>query len=235
MDPSTSYWMMSDSEIGIFYSWTKATTFGTQTLSATRVLRHFFLQDVLAVFSLPRRGTKAHGTCISRSSSSISKTRPTFRWTRLISASNFKLIDKKEHKLQDILSNILIRRTRHHILRWYGFDAETQQAVDPTQFNEYLENKRRAYVIVGGRHQFFPRRELETIEYSIEDTYQGLYRQLRSYIGGGSRRASHLQQRSCRKELTCSSIRPVALRDQRENKGKSLTRVCGEQGGTFGA
>ena len=37
--------------------------------------------------------------------------------------------------------------------------------------------------IVGGRHQFFPKRELDTIEYSIEDTYQGLYQQLRGYLG----------------------------------------------------
>jgi superfamily II DNA/RNA helicase len=99
----------------------------------------------------------------------------------------FKLIEKKERKLQDILSNILIRRTRHHILRWYGFDAETQQPVDPAQFSEYLEGKRRAYVMVGGRHQFFPKRELETVEYSIEETYQGLYRQLRGYLGRASK------------------------------------------------
>ena len=36
---------------------------------------------------------------------------------------------------------------------------------------------------VAGRHQFFPTRELETIEYSIEDTYQGLYQELRGYLG----------------------------------------------------
>jgi hypothetical protein len=99
----------------------------------------------------------------------------------------FKLIEKKERKLQDILSNILIRRTRHHVLRWYGFDAETQQPVDPAQFNDYLDGKRRAYVIVGGRHQFFPKRVLETVEYSIEETYQGLYRQLRGYLGTASK------------------------------------------------
>ncbi len=95
----------------------------------------------------------------------------------------FKLIEKGEKKLRDVLSNVLIRRTRNHILRWYGFDAETQQPVDPTEFNEYLEGKRRAYVIVAGKHQFFPKRELATVEYSIEDTYQGLYQKLRAYIG----------------------------------------------------
>jgi len=100
----------------------------------------------------------------------------------------FKLIDKAERKLPDLLANILIRRTRNHILRWYGFDAETHQPVDPTNFRPYLDGRRRAYVMVAGRHQFFPKRELETIEYSIEDTYQGLYQQLRGYLGKGRKK-----------------------------------------------
>jgi hypothetical protein len=32
----------------------------------------------------------------------------------------FRLIEKDEKKLPDLLANILIRRTRNHILRWYG-------------------------------------------------------------------------------------------------------------------
>ena len=95
----------------------------------------------------------------------------------------FQLIERGEKKLPDLLSNVLIRRTRNHILRWYGFDSETHQPVDPARFKDYLDGKKRAYVIVGGRHQFFPRRDLDTIEYSIEDTYQGLYQQLRGYLG----------------------------------------------------
>lgn len=95
----------------------------------------------------------------------------------------FKLIEKAERKLPDLLANILVRRTRQHILRWYGFDAETHEPVDPNRFNEYLQGSRKAYVLVGGKHQFFPKRDLETIEYSIEDTYQGLYQQLRGYLG----------------------------------------------------
>jgi len=100
----------------------------------------------------------------------------------------FKLIEKQERKLPDLLANILIRRTRNHILKWYGFDSVTQQPVDPSQFKDYLDGQKRAYVIVGGRHQFFPKRELETIEYSIEDTYRGLYQELRGYIGKPSKR-----------------------------------------------
>lgn len=95
----------------------------------------------------------------------------------------FRLIEKGERQLPDLLSNILIRRTRNHILRWYGFDSDTHMQVDPTQFQEYLSGRRRAYVMVGGRHQFFPKRELETVQYSIEDTYSGLYQQIRWYLG----------------------------------------------------
>ena len=95
----------------------------------------------------------------------------------------FKLIEKGERKLPDLLSNILIRRTRQHILRWYGFDSETHEAVDPARFQDYSQGKRKAYVLVGGKHQYFPKRELETIEYSIEETYQGLYQELRGCLG----------------------------------------------------
>lgn len=95
----------------------------------------------------------------------------------------FKLIERGEKKLPDILVNILVRRTRNHILRWYGYDAQTHQPIDPANFHAYLDGRSRAYVIVAGKHQFFPKRELETIEYSIEETYQGLYQQLRGYLG----------------------------------------------------
>lgn len=95
----------------------------------------------------------------------------------------FRLIEGGDKKLPDLLAHLLIRRTRNHILRWYGFDAVTHQPLDPSRFKDYLVGQHRAYVIVGGRHQFFPKRELETIEYSIEDTYQGLYQELRGYLG----------------------------------------------------
>ena len=93
--------------------------------------------------------------------------------------------ERGQRSLSDLLTNILIRRTRNHILRWYGTDAESGQPVDPTAFGQYMDGTRRAYVTVAGKPQFFPRRELETIEYSIEDTYQGLYAQLLTYFGQG--------------------------------------------------
>jgi len=102
----------------------------------------------------------------------------------------FRLVEKGEKKLPELLSHILIRRTRNHILRFYGFDAATHQKIDPANFGEYLNGTRRAYVIVGDQHRFFPKRELETIEYSIEDTYQGLYQELRQYIGKSRKRQS---------------------------------------------
>ena len=95
----------------------------------------------------------------------------------------FRQIENGERNLPDLLGNILIRRTRNHILRWYGFDGGTDQPVDPSRFREYLDDHRQAYVVVGGKKQFFPKRVLETISYSIEDTYQGLYFKLREYLG----------------------------------------------------
>jgi hypothetical protein len=95
----------------------------------------------------------------------------------------FRAVERGEKQLKDMLSNVLIRRTRNHILKWYGFDADTHLPVDPNKFNEYLGGSKKAYVIVAGKHQFFPRRDLDTIEYSIEDTYKGLYQQLRGYLG----------------------------------------------------
>jgi superfamily II DNA or RNA helicase len=102
----------------------------------------------------------------------------------------FRAIEQNKKSLPDLLVNILIRRTRNHILRWYGFDSETHQPINPARFREYLDGHRKAYVIVGGRHQFFPRRDLETIEYSIEATYQGLYENIRTTLGKPGRRTT---------------------------------------------
>ncbi len=95
----------------------------------------------------------------------------------------FKQVESGTRRLQDLLRHVLIRRLRGHILRFYGYDALTNQPVDPARFREYADGTRKAYVLIGGRHQFFPNRKLETIEYSIEDTYQGLYERLRGFLG----------------------------------------------------
>lgn len=95
----------------------------------------------------------------------------------------FKLVEDGEKRLQDLLAPLLIRRTRNHILRWYGYDAETDQPVDPDNFGPYRAGDRCAYVKVGRRKQFFPHRNLDTVAYSIEATYQGLYQKLRHRMG----------------------------------------------------
>ena len=95
----------------------------------------------------------------------------------------FRGIETGTHNLRDVLQHILIRRTRNHILRWYGYDAETDAPVDPSRFAEYLSHRRRAYIRIGEKQHFFPQRMLNTVEYSIEETYQGLYEQIRGYLG----------------------------------------------------
>jgi superfamily II DNA or RNA helicase/nicotinamide mononucleotide adenylyltransferase len=104
----------------------------------------------------------------------------------------FAMIEKHERNLPDLLTHVLIRRTRNYVLRYYGYDSETNQRVDPTDFAPYLTGERRAYVKVGGNNQYFPRRELKTIQYSIEDTYQGLYQELRGYLGKAHKEKSKL-------------------------------------------
>jgi HKD family nuclease len=98
----------------------------------------------------------------------------------------FKLISSGAKRLQDLLVHILIRRTRRHILRWYGYADGTGtplREMSDSQARKYLIGNAKAYVMVSGRHQYFPQRELETLRYSIEDTYAGLYEQIRKYLG----------------------------------------------------
>lgn len=98
----------------------------------------------------------------------------------------FKRIEAGEKSLPNLLYHLQIRRLRKHVLRWYGFAADSQQPLcemSEEDVRPFLTESKRAYVIVAGRHNFFPKRELETIEYSIEDTYRGLYQQLRGYLG----------------------------------------------------
>ena len=101
----------------------------------------------------------------------------------------FRLVDRGERSLPEVLSNILIRRTRNHVVKWYGFDADTDEPIDPQRYAEYRSGDRRCYVKVAGRKQVFPRRELVTVEYSIERTYEGIYHDLRTAIGSPVRRS----------------------------------------------
>jgi superfamily II DNA or RNA helicase len=104
----------------------------------------------------------------------------------------FSMIEKQERNLPDLLTHVLIRRTRNFVLRYYGFDSETSERVDAANFAPYLKGQKRAYVKVAGKNQFFPKRELQTVEYSIEKTYQGLYQELRSHLGKARKEKSKL-------------------------------------------
>jgi len=95
----------------------------------------------------------------------------------------FKQVEAGEKTLPDLLTHVLVRRTRNDILRYYGRDEQTRQKVDPDDFGAYRRGEKRAYVEVAGQPNFFPRRKLQTIDYSIETTYNGLYEQLKNYIG----------------------------------------------------
>jgi len=137
----------------------------------------------------------------------------------------FQLVEQGQRQLPELLAHVLRRRTRKHILRWYGYDAETHQKVDPARFREYLDGQRRAYVLVGGRHQFFPRRELETIEYSIEATYEGLYDHIRGYLGRSLQQQTGARRRD---ELTYARYglwRYVAKDKQRRAPYATLHRA----------
>lgn len=92
-------------------------------------------------------------------------------------------VERGEQKAASLLSNIMVRRTRMDVLRWYGYDAETKKRIDPFNFEPYHSGEKRAYILVGGREQYFPKRTLGTIEYNIDDTYSGLYDRLLSHIG----------------------------------------------------
>jgi len=98
----------------------------------------------------------------------------------------FKMVENGHRRLRDILFHILIRRMRRHILQWYGYAGDTNIALrelSEVQREQYLSGRKRAYVIVGGRHQFFPVRKLKTLRYSIEASYNGLYQNIRKCLG----------------------------------------------------
>lgn len=95
----------------------------------------------------------------------------------------FDQVEDGERQLPELLSHILIRRTRTHIMRWFGYDAQTHEPVDPDNYAPYRSGERRAYILVAGKPSFFPRRELHTLEYNIEETYAGLYQQIRHHLG----------------------------------------------------
>ena len=68
----------------------------------------------------------------------------------------FRGVEKGDLNLQDLLSHVLIRRTRNQIIRFCGYDAKTHQKVieSGNDYRDYQTGKRKAYVLVGGQHRF---------------------------------------------------------------------------------
>lgn len=72
-------------------------------------------------------------------------------------------------ELRDLLDKILIRRTRQHVLEFYG----------------EADDSGRRFVRVQGKPMYFPDRQLQTVAYSIEQTYgASVYASLRDMLRG---------------------------------------------------
>ena len=131
-------------------------------------------------------------------------------------------------RLQDVLRHLMIRRTRRHVLRWYGYAERSGRPLREMSEQEsasYLDGEpgHRAYINVAGRHQFFPRRDLQTLRYSIEETYNGLYEELRGYLGkpnGSHDTRVTLQQDAPEGELSYAryGLYNYVLRDRRRHE-----------------
>ena len=71
----------------------------------------------------------------------------------------FTLVERGEKTLQALLKPVLVRRTRRHILRWYGITEDSGRylrELDDGQAADYLNGRKRAYVMVGARQNYFP-------------------------------------------------------------------------------
>ena len=101
----------------------------------------------------------------------------------------FKGIEDGAKSIKDVLRHVMIRRTRRHILRWWGVTEDSRLPMvemDDDEARPYLSGEKRCFIRVGDRENYFPRRVLETVRYSIEDTYEGLYGEIRGKLGGPS-------------------------------------------------
>lgn len=101
----------------------------------------------------------------------------------------FKGVEDGKKSINDVLRHVMIRRTRRHVLRWWGVTEDSRVPMvelDDDCARPYLTGEKRCFIRVGDRENFFPRRVLETVRYSIEETYAGLYGEIRNKLGGPS-------------------------------------------------
>lgn len=97
-------------------------------------------------------------------------------------------IEDGNYRLQDLLVHVLRRRRRRDVLKHYGKDEQTEKRIKPEFLEDYLSGKKKAYVIIDGKHCSFPVRKLKTIRYSLEDTYPDVYDRVKAIIGKGDRK-----------------------------------------------
>jgi len=70
------------------------------------------------------------------------------------------------HELPGALRPVLIRRTRKHIIEHYA----------------QKDAHGRPYIVVAGKHRYFPDRNLEVIEYLVDKSYAGHFDQIRAKL-----------------------------------------------------
>lgn len=78
----------------------------------------------------------------------------------------FDLVEERKKNLPDLLTHLLIRRTRRYIMEKWGI----------------LDEKGKKYILLKNKRCYFPKRILKTIEYSIEKVYGGIYEDVRELI-----------------------------------------------------
>ena len=71
----------------------------------------------------------------------------------------FKRVEDGKSALSSILTQLLVRRTRNQIIKYYGKRDENG----------------RYYIKIGKKRNYFPKRDLKTLSYSIDDVYSGIY------------------------------------------------------------
>lgn len=81
----------------------------------------------------------------------------------------FNKVKKGEADLVDLLQNIMIRRTRRYVLQQWGDKDENG----------------RDFLKVGDQNKYFPKREMKTQRYDIDEVYQNNYETILSYLQPG--------------------------------------------------
>src|SRR3989337_3113581 len=71
----------------------------------------------------------------------------------------FQKVEKGEADLQDLLTHVMIRRTRKFVLEHYGAE----------------DARGRRCLLLQGTYYYFPGRDLNTVTYDVDETYGGHY------------------------------------------------------------